>query len=182
MDFEALEKLADLKQKGIINEEEFNQKKKELLNVQEKLSSSPQTSTLNDNSKVSSSNFNISNYYQEEFNLIKNSNEDYKGKFNWFAFVLNFLWFFFKGLPKPGTLFLLNNFLWIIIVPIIGTQILLFFLKIANTDELDGYLFTTIGLTFSTLWTLWNIPCLLISSYMCGKEATYRYYTRISKE
>ena len=52
MDFEALEKLADLKQKGIINEEEFNQKKKELLNVQEKLSSSPQTSTLNDNSKV----------------------------------------------------------------------------------------------------------------------------------
>ena len=40
----------------------------------------------------------LSPYYQQQFSKIEESNEFYKGKFNWAAFLLGFIWAFSKGL------------------------------------------------------------------------------------
>jgi len=40
----------------------------------------------------------LSNYYQMEFSKIYNSNETYKGRFNWAAFLFGPLWALSKGL------------------------------------------------------------------------------------
>jgi len=40
----------------------------------------------------------LSNYYQQEFSKIYNSNEQYKGTFNWAAFFFGPLWALTKGL------------------------------------------------------------------------------------
>jgi RNA polymerase subunit RPABC4/transcription elongation factor Spt4 len=37
-------------------------------------------------------------YYEEEFERISTSNEDYKGKWNWCAFFFSWIWAFTKGL------------------------------------------------------------------------------------
>lgn len=37
-------------------------------------------------------------YYQEEFKKIEESNETYKGKWNWCAFFFSWIWGFTKGL------------------------------------------------------------------------------------
>lgn len=39
-------------------------------------------------------------YYQIEFSKIKDSNEKYKGKWNWAAFFFSWIWGFTKGLWK----------------------------------------------------------------------------------
>ena len=41
-------------------------------------------------------------YYRAEFEKIMNSNETYKGKFNWWAFFFNWIWCFTKGLWQLG--------------------------------------------------------------------------------
>lgn len=37
-------------------------------------------------------------YYQNEFRKIIESNETYKGKWNWFAFLFSWIWLFTKGI------------------------------------------------------------------------------------
>jgi hypothetical protein len=39
----------------------------------------------------------LDNYYQEEFKKIYESNESYKGKWNWFSFLFSWIWCFTKG-------------------------------------------------------------------------------------
>lgn len=39
-------------------------------------------------------------YYRSEFQKIRDSNEDYKGKWNWAAFLLGPFWAFSKGLRE----------------------------------------------------------------------------------
>lgn len=41
-------------------------------------------------------------YYQEEFQKIRASNGQYKGKWNWAAFFLSWIWAFTKGLWGPA--------------------------------------------------------------------------------
>lgn len=36
-------------------------------------------------------------YYQEEFEEIQKSNEEYRGKFNWYAFWFSWIWLLTKG-------------------------------------------------------------------------------------
>ena len=47
---------------------------------------------------VNSEFLSLSPYYQQEFTKIMNSNEQYKGKFNWCAFLFGGIWAFSKGL------------------------------------------------------------------------------------
>ena len=51
-------------------------------------------------------------YYQEEFEKISSSNDNYKGKWNWFAFLFSCLWAFSKGL-------------WVLGVSVLGISIAL---------------------------------------------------------
>lgn len=46
-------------------------------------------------------------YYKTEFEKILNSEESYKGKWNWWAFFFNWVWCFTKGLWQFGLLILL---------------------------------------------------------------------------
>ena len=48
-------------------------------------------------------------YYQEEFRKIHESNETYKGKWNWWAFFFSGLWAFVKGLWVLFILFVLTG-------------------------------------------------------------------------
>lgn len=45
-------------------------------------------------------------YWQEEFIKIYQSNGGYAGKFNWAAFFFGALWFFAKGLPVAGLIWM----------------------------------------------------------------------------
>lgn len=45
---------------------------------------------------------NLSKYYQQEFKMIQESNEEYQGKFNIAAFIGGPLWAFVKGLYLPA--------------------------------------------------------------------------------
>lgn len=56
-------------------------------------------------------------YYQTEFRKIIESNETYKGKWNWFAFLFSWIWLFTKGA-------------WGMALIILGTIILTFGSKI----------------------------------------------------
>jgi hypothetical protein len=49
-------------------------------------------------------------YYQEEFKKILDSKESYKGKWNWAAFFLTFIWAFSKGAWGSGIGFLVFYF------------------------------------------------------------------------
>jgi hypothetical protein len=42
----------------------------------------------------------LSEYYRSEFQKIRDSNEQYKGKWNWAAFFLGPIWAFSKGLRE----------------------------------------------------------------------------------
>jgi len=46
----------------------------------------------------------LSKYYQQEFSKIYNSNEKYKGRFNWAAFFFGPLWALSKGLLANGAI------------------------------------------------------------------------------
>lgn len=39
----------------------------------------------------------LDTYYQAEFKKIIESNESYKGKWNWYAFLFSWIWLFTKG-------------------------------------------------------------------------------------
>ena len=39
----------------------------------------------------------LDTYYRNEFTDIYDSNEVYKGKWNWWAFLFSFIWLFYKG-------------------------------------------------------------------------------------
>lgn len=50
-------------------------------------------------------------YYQNEFELIKDSETDYKGKFNWAAFFFGPFWMMYKGMVIQGLIYLIVNIL-----------------------------------------------------------------------
>jgi len=50
-------------------------------------------------------------YYRAEFKKIHESNEAYKGRWNWSACVFNFLWAFQKGLWLSGSICLIVSIL-----------------------------------------------------------------------
>jgi len=59
----------------------------------------PQPQRVNTNTENAySENKYMKLYYQEEFNKINESNETYKGKWNWCAFLFSWIWAFTKGL------------------------------------------------------------------------------------
>jgi len=59
----------------------------------------PQQQSVNiNNENTYSENKYMKLYYQEEFNKIGESNETYKGKWNWCAFLFSWIWAFTKGL------------------------------------------------------------------------------------
>ncbi len=71
-----------------------------------------QTISYNDQPHLSSSNidlnsFSIDSYYREEFGKIISSNEFYKGKWNWWAFLFGTIWCFSKGLWALASILLL---------------------------------------------------------------------------
>ncbi len=49
---------------------------------------------------------NLPEYYRSEFQKIRDSNEDYKGKWNWAAFFLGPIWAFSKGLRETVVVYL----------------------------------------------------------------------------
>ena len=70
---------------------------------------------LKTSSKVYSSSSSVRNdyeddlddYWKAEFNKIESSNETYKGKWNWAAFLANPIWSFVKGMWKMGIIVLI---------------------------------------------------------------------------
>ena len=95
--YEELEKLNDLKQKGVISEDEFNEKKKLILNAAD--------AEVN---PASGSYFAIKPHYQRAFTKFDNIIEDYKRtkikpgstkflSWNWAAFFFSSLWALFKA-------------------------------------------------------------------------------------
>lgn len=53
----------------------------------------------------------LDKYYVDEFTKIKNSGEQYKGKFNWAAFLFGPLWALTKGLWLPALVDLVLGFM-----------------------------------------------------------------------
>lgn len=176
MDFESLEKLAELRQKGIITEEEFNLKKKEILNIQVSSEQSTTDSNISDKNKIQNNNFFESPYYQEEFKLIRDSNGEYRGKFNWYAFILNFVWYFLNGMPKHGVFLLIHNLIGTIILPVVGTFVFVFIFTSGDVETFIIKLYKYVGIDFYILWRNWALIVILSSSFLCGKDATFRYY------
>lgn len=62
-------------------------------------------------SKVYQDYSHLSEYYQQEFEKISDTNETYKGKWNWAAFFFSFLWAFSKGLWLPAIITVVGSFL-----------------------------------------------------------------------
>ena len=52
---------------------------------------------------------NLPSYYKIEFELIKNSETGYKGKFNWAAFFFGPFWMMYKGMVIQGLIYLIAN-------------------------------------------------------------------------
>jgi hypothetical protein len=50
---------------------------------------------------------NLSEYYRSEFQKIRDSNEQYKGKWNWAAFLGGPIWAFTKGLKEVVVIYVL---------------------------------------------------------------------------
>lgn len=63
----------------------------------------------------------ISQYYQDEFERIKSSDGQYKGKWNWAAFFLGVLWAFYKGMWQIGLVVFIISFItsWSYIIPLL---------------------------------------------------------------
>lgn len=75
-------------------------------------------------------------YYQNEFKKIIESNETYKGKWNWWAFLFSWIWLFTKGawayaliiisvnvLTFNSKIYLLLNVFWAVVMGLRGTWI-----------------------------------------------------------
>jgi hypothetical protein len=58
-------------------------------------------------------------YYQEQFEEIQKSNEEYRGKFNWYAFWFSWIWLLTKGAFGWAVIVFLANWL----VPLFLTRI-----------------------------------------------------------
>ena len=56
------------------------------------------------NAEVNPLNFITDYYYRSQFELIINSKETYKGKWNWWAFFFSWIWCFTKGLWQYGAI------------------------------------------------------------------------------
>lgn len=69
-------------------------------------------------------------YFQDEFNKIDESNEKYKGKWNWPAFLFSVLWFATKGIWLPFVVFIVVE----VIVLLIGMGVIdsLRFIEVVN--------------------------------------------------
>ncbi len=75
-------------------------------------------------------------YYQEEFRKIIESGEKYKGKWNWYSFLLGTIWCFYKGCWAYGAIIFISLVLtyggiywilcigWSIILGLRGTWLL----------------------------------------------------------
>jgi hypothetical protein len=75
----------------------------EQFNINEQISSNQQSGNTNYGERINVLNENydfsrLSPYYQTEFSKIRDSNETYKGKWNWAAFIFGALWALTKGL------------------------------------------------------------------------------------
>ncbi|WP_298836923.1 DUF2628 domain-containing protein [Clostridium sp.] len=91
----------------------------------------PQQQSINNNAQNSYSQNNyIKPYYQQEFQKISDSNEVYKGKWNWCSFLFTWIWAFTKGL-------------WGLALVTLGINILLSSVKL-----------TWLALVISVLWGL----------------------------
>jgi hypothetical protein len=55
---------------------------------------------------ISASYATLTPYYQEEFRKIQESNETYKGKWNWGAFFFSYFWGFYRGVWVRSLVFL----------------------------------------------------------------------------
>jgi uncharacterized protein DUF2628 len=69
----------------------------------------------------------LSNYYQQEFSQIYNSNEKYKGRFNWAAFLFGPLWALSKGLYVNAIIAILvtlatGGFLGLVVAGVYGAR------------------------------------------------------------
>lgn len=70
----------------------------------------------------------LSSYYQEEFKKIRDSNEAFKGKWNWASFFFNILWGFTKGLWLAPLVSLAIVFVLNLILGMMGLPVGLLFL------------------------------------------------------
>ena len=100
---------------------------------QYKVSQGQQGNNYSQNTNVSNNYLKV--YYQEEFRKIEESNETYKGKWNWSAFFFSWIWGFTKGL-------------WGLSLASLGVNILL-----ASMDV------TWIGLGISIFWGIRGNYC-----------------------
>ncbi|MCP5498228.1 MAG: DUF2628 domain-containing protein [Leptospiraceae bacterium] len=77
-------------------------------------------------------------YYQEEFNRIQQSNEAYKGKWNWAAFFFGIIWALSKGLILSAIVCIVTTgftagiaaFFWIFYYPLRGNY--MYYKKVAK--------------------------------------------------
>ncbi|MDQ3015115.1 MAG: DUF2628 domain-containing protein [Bacteroidota bacterium] len=96
-------------------------------------------------------------YYREEFQKIMESNGKYKGKWNWWAFILTAFWAIAKGCWVLGLFIIISSIVINILLPI-------------GKYELGDHVF----LTFSGIAGVW--ACIM------GWRGTWFYYqTRIGK-
>lgn len=71
----------------------------------------PTTPPALNNTEPNNSFQNIDKYYQNEFSKIQNSNESYKGKWNWYSFFFSWIWLFTKGAWGFAIIMLISLFL-----------------------------------------------------------------------
>ena len=71
---------------------------------------------------VSGAHATLTPYYQEEFRKIQESNETYKGKWNWAAFFFSYFWGFYRGV-------------WARSLVLLGASWLMFIIAFSEYDE-----------------------------------------------
>jgi hypothetical protein len=88
--YEQLEKLADLKTKGILNDTEYEEQKTKLL--------AQRMTQLNSGTQASTTSIALNPYWEAEFAKIEEVGLPAYKKFNWPAFFFTWIWAFTKGL------------------------------------------------------------------------------------
>lgn len=88
--YEQLEKLADLKSKGILNDGEYEEQKAKLL--------AQRMTHSNSGMQASSTPISLNPYWETEFAKIEEVGLQAYKKFNWPAFFFSWIWAFTKGL------------------------------------------------------------------------------------
>lgn len=68
----------------------------------------------------------LDNYYKEEFTKIYQSNGEYEGKWNWFAFFFTWVWCLTKGIWAHPIIFVVIWFICIYNIPI-GSPVIIIF-------------------------------------------------------